>query len=402
VTLVTDEQLPLGLLSFPKGSRTSPVTLEEAIAARELCDRLSAVISLSSTIARSRRRESEARERADELVVEAAKLEAIIELSSRPRDYVLETLAAGAQVAAYSARARAALSDLTRLALAGSDVALEVPVGIDVHGYAAFVHVSGARRGGPFIIVDGTAAAAHDPAQYRPGGDGCLERARAGTLVVLNVASLPLVAQDALAVALSERSSASGGQGVPFSLVASLPKPAAELLEARQVSRALGQFLIPNAVALPTLIERPEDLRGLILEALCKSGVRFAGQTLGIEPRALSLLIDHPWPGNVRELSHVVESAARAATGERVRVADLEAVGFTAGSPAVTAPASSAPASRVGPGSDCPSSSPERPAASLIVARPRGDGSDGALSDDDEGGEEQRSEPRIVRRRRRR
>jgi hypothetical protein len=396
VTLVTDEQLPLGLLSFPKGSRTSPVTLEEAVAARELCDRLSAVISLSSTIARSRRRESEARERADELVVEAAKLEAIIELSARPRDDVLDALAAGVQVAAYSARARSALSALTRLAAAGGDVALEVPVGIDAHGYAAFVHLSSARRGGPFIVVDGTAAAAHDPAQFRPGGESCVERARAGTLVVLNVASLPMAAQDALAVALSERPSANGGRGVPFGLVASLPKPPDELLEARQVSRALGRFLSPNAIALPTLLERPEDLRGLILEALCKSGVRFDGQTLGIEPRALSLLVDHPWPGNVRELSHVVESAARAATGERVRVADLEAVGFTA--PVATPQAFSASASRTEPLSERPSASPVRPAASLIVARPRGDGSDGALSDDDAEGEARRS----VRRRRRR
>jgi transcriptional regulator of acetoin/glycerol metabolism len=112
-------------------------------------------------------------------------------------------------------------------------------------------------------------------------------------------------------------------------------------------------------------------------------------------------LIDHPWPGNIRELSHVVESAARAATGERVRLVDLEAVGFTAGSPATTAPAVSVPAPRTGLVSEHPSGSTERPGASLIVARPRGDGSDGAFSDDVEG-ERQRSEPRTVRRRRRR
>lgn len=403
VTLVMDEQLPLGLLSFPKGSRTSPVSLEEAVAARELCDRLSAVISLSSTIARSRQRESEARERADELVLEAAKLEAIIELRSRPRDDVIDTLAAGVQVAAYSARARSALSALSRLAAAGSDVVLELPVGVDAHGYAALVHVSSARRAGPFIVVDGTTASAHDPAQFRPGGDSCLERARAGTLVILNVASLPMVAQDALALALAERALASGARGVSFSLVASLAKPAAELLEARLVSRALGALLIPKAIAVPALIERPEDLRGLILEALCKSGVRFDGQTLGIEPRALGLLVDYPWPGNVRELNHVVESAARAAAGERVRVVDLEAIGFPpAPTGATAAPAGPAPGRRSEPVSGRPSVSAERPAASLIVARPRGDGSDGALSDDDTEGGEQRSGPRAVRRRRRR
>jgi transcriptional regulator with GAF, ATPase, and Fis domain len=386
VTLVNDEQLPLGLLSFPKGSRTSPLTLEEAVAARELCDRLSAVLSLSSSISRSRQRETEARERADELVVEAAKLEAIIELRSRPRDYVLDALAAGAQVAAYSARARSTLDRLAKLAAAGSDVALEVPVGIDPLGPAALVHLGSERRGGPFVIVDGTQAGAHQPAQFARGGDTPLERARAGTLVVLNVATLPTAVQDALAVALSERPGAGAGDGVPFGLVATSTRPAAELLEARQLSRSLARHLLDGSVGLPALDERPEDLRGLILDALCRSGVRFDGRTIGIEPRALSLLVDHAWPGNIRELYHVVQCAAHAASGDRVRVVDLEAVGLAIEPPAIAS--ADSPSSRVN--------------ASLIVARPRGDSSDDEIADDEPEGGEPRPQARAVRRRRRR
>jgi DNA-binding NtrC family response regulator len=295
-------------------------------------------------------------------------------------------------VAAYSARARATLDALAKLTAAGSDVALEVPVGIDALGHAALVHLGSARRGGPFVIVDGTAAGAHDAGQFEPGAETPLERARAGTLVVLNVASLPMAAQDALAVALSERPGAGSGQGVPFGLVASLPRPAADLLEARHLSRALARFLTPNAVALPSLDERPEDLRGFVLDALCRSGVRFDGQTIGIEPRALSLLVDHPWPGNVRELNHVVERAAHAATGERVRVVDLEATGFSAASPALLN-ADSLPSRLPG--------SPPRASTSQVVARSRGEGSDGAPVEADGDGEP-RPESRNIRRRRRR
>jgi DNA-binding NtrC family response regulator len=325
VTLVTDQQLALGLLSFPKGSRRSPVTLEEAIAARQLCDRLSSVLSLSSSIARSRQRETHARERADELVVETAKLEAIIELVSRPRDYVLDMLAAEVQVACYSARSRAAIEALTRHAGAGHDVLLALPVGIDALGFAALVHGASSRRSGPFVILDGTAASSHEPALYALP-DSPLARARGGTLFVPNVASLPMAAQEALAVALSERAPARGGAA--FGLVASARKPLAELLEGRHLARALARFLSPNVVDVPPLVERPEDLRGLILDRLCKTGVRFDGQTLGIEPRALSLLVDYAWPGNLRELSDVVERAAHSARGERVRATDLEAVRF--------------------------------------------------------------------------
>lgn len=395
VALISDEDVPLGLLALPKGPRKSPLTLEEALSARQLCDRLSAVLALSSSIARSRQREAQARERADELVVETAKLEAIIELSSRPHDYLLETLAASAQVAAYSARARATLDALAQRGASGSDVALEAPVGVDVLGFAALVHRAGPRRGGPFVVIDGTASSAHDPAGFRPGDDTPVERARGGTLVVRNIASLPLAAQDALAVTLSERASA--GKRSEFGLVASAPRPLAELLEARHLSRALGQFLA-NAVALPPLIERPEDLRGLILDQLCKSGVRFDGQTLGIEPRALSLLVDHGWPGNFRELESVVERAARLADGERVRVADLEAVGFSV---------QPEPDAGVAPRAPTERGVARRGAASLVVASGRGDegaseGRDGGLDDADIEGVERHSSARSVRRRRRR
>lgn len=356
VALVTDDQVPLGLLAFPRGSRTGPLSQEEAIAARQVCDRLSAVLALSSSIVRSRQREAEARERADELVVEAAKLEAIIELSARPRDDLLTVLAASVEVAAYSARARATLEALGKLAANGSDVALEVPVGIEPLGFAAFVHAKSARAAGPFVIVDGTAAAAFDTARLISAADAPLGRARGGTLVVSNPAALPMAVQDALAVALSERAGA--GERAAFACVVTLPLPLPELLEQHHLSRALARFFVSHAVALPKLVERPEDLRGLVLDRLCRAGLRFDGHTLGIEPRALGLLVDHEWPGNMRELEDVVERAARAARGERVCVADLEASGFSGARSASAAGPSAAPMSHVSSAPPAPGSLP--------------------------------------------
>jgi len=109
---------------------------------------------------------------------------------------------------------------------------------------------------------------------------------------------------------------------------------------------------------------------------------------------ALGVLIDHRWPGNLRELQSVVERAARAATGERVRLADLEAAGFVpAEEPAVASGAtpSSPPRSR-------------RPNASLVIARAERTGAhdeDAELGAVEPGGEPGTS-ARGVRRRRRR
>lgn len=393
VTLVTDDEVPLGLLAFPKGSRSSALSLQEAIAARQLCDRLSSVLALSSSIARSRKRETEARERADELVVEAAKLEAIIELTSRPHDYVLDALAAGVQVACYSARARGALESLRKLGSSGSDVVLQLPVGIDLLGYAALVHLSSGRRAGPFVVVDGTASSLHDPERCRALADTPVTRAQGGTLVVANLAALPMAAQDTLAIALSERTSAA--RPIGFSLIASVPTAPAELLEARALSRALSRFVLPNTLEVPALVERPEDLRGLVLDRLCKSGVRFDGQTLGIEPRALSLLVDHDWPGNMAELSLVIERAARVATGERVRVGDLEATGFVA----AVAPSEATFRSMPPPVSGV--------ARSGVAPRPRSPGAEEAeagvpLAPEQAGAEAAPEDQKRVRRRRRR
>lgn len=329
VTLVCDDQAPLGLLLLPKGLRTGPLTLEEARAARLLCDRLSAVLSMSSSIAGSRARETHAIQRATELAQETARLEAIIQAHARPRDLLVDTLAASVRVATYSARARATLESLEKLGAANADVTLEVPVGIDALGFAAVVHLGSPRRAGPFVVVDGTLAGAHAAAFFGADPDAALERARGGTLVVHHVAALPIEAQDMLAVALSRRLPSSDAEASPFALVSSVPQPPQALLDERHLSRALAQLLSAHVVQLPPLSERAEDLRALVLDRLCKSGVRFAGHTLGIEPQAMSALVDYEWPGNVRELEGVVERAAHVAQGERVRVSDLVAVGFS-------------------------------------------------------------------------
>ncbi len=325
-TLVCDESGAIGLLVFPRGTRTRPLTIEEARAARTLADRLSAVLALSSSLERFREREREAIARAERLERDKLALEAFVAEQTRPRDFLVEALAASVRVAAYSAPVRAALDALMRFAALGKDVALIVPPGVDPLKWVCAYHRASPRARGPLVVVEGASSVAREPSHWTQGSDGSAARAWGGTLFVRNVASLPLEAQDALAILLSGRA----GQGSlePFSLLVTLPERPAVLLERRELSRALMQFLVAHPIELPALLERPEDLRALVMDALCRSGVRHAGQPLGIEPRALSLLIDHDWPGNDAELENVLERAARLANGERVGVADLVLAGL--------------------------------------------------------------------------
>jgi DNA-binding NtrC family response regulator len=263
-----------------------------------------------------------------ELEQECERLGSVLSIRTAPRDSALEVLASSVRIAAYGARARSAASDLERFARAALDVACEIPVGIDPLSWAAAFHLAGPRPGGPLIVAEGTALQAHTPEYWSDTNDGPLRRAEGGTLVILNLAALPIPAQEALAQALWQRSAPAVGARVPPVLFATLAASARELVEARRLSLTLAQYLMPRQLRVPPLRERKEDLRGLILDRLLRSGARGPTEALGIEPEAMALLLEYDWPANESELHGVIDRAARAASAERILVADLEQVGF--------------------------------------------------------------------------
>lgn len=325
--LLEEEHSPLGLLILPRGSRRRPLTLEEARAARGLAERLRSLLAQSSSLERLRERERDAEQRAQLLQAENAELAARVAQVTRPHEPLAEALASEARVAAYGRRARSTFEELERHARSAADVLLEAPLGADVIGYGCVFHVASARRAGPLVVADGAAAATQSVAHWEHETESPCARAAGGTLLLLNAAALPLAVQDALAIRLSKRA-AEARSAPPFALVAVVGEAPAMLLARRELSRAFAQLLSPHALALPALRERPEDLRALVLHHACRSGARHEGAPLGVEPRALSLLIEHPWPGNDAELRLVVEGAARRARGPRITVADLVASGF--------------------------------------------------------------------------
>jgi DNA-binding NtrC family response regulator len=334
VSLICEEHGPIGLLMLPRGSRRSAVTLAEARAVRALCQRLSAVLGISATLARARSREEQALERAERLEQERSRLETRIVGQTRHRDSVAEVLADGVRVATYGTRARRTLRELERHAAGARDVSLEVPVGVDGLAWACAFHQTGTGRTGPLVVCDATTATTHPPAYWSHDTDAPTRRAEGGTLVILHVTALPEESQEALCAALSQRSAGGGRACV---VVATLNEAPERALQQGRLLPSLGWFLVPHSLRLPPLRERAEDLRGLVLSQLLASGARHQGAPLGIEPQALALLVSHPWPGNDAELALVVQRAARVATAERVSVADLAAAGF-AGMPAPAQP----------------------------------------------------------------
>jgi len=87
---------------------------------------------------------------------------------------------------------------------------------------------------------------------------------------------------------------------------------------------------IEAEVRLPALVDRPEDLRALVLSALARESARVGREPLGVDPAAQRLLVEHIWPGNEIELEAVLLRAARVAGGRAVTADDLAKIGFEA------------------------------------------------------------------------
>lgn len=315
--VLRDEQAVVGLLGIPRGARTSPITLEEVRAMRALADRLSAVLGVSSALARSRERELSSRAEAERLAEEVRQLSAARDRDAGRLLAVARMLERPARVAAYSPAARATMEQLERLGEAGRPITLLSAPGVDTVAWAALAHLSSRRRTGPLTVVDGTSPE-HTLARWRDPDESPLAAAAGGTLVLVDAHALPAEAQSYVSTALPE----------DVGLIVSVPETVDALAASGRLSERLADKLGDRAVALPPLVSRPEDLRALSLEHLARIGVRLGRRPLGLSPKALLSLLEHEWPGNDAELSATLLKAALVTEGDVIGVKELAKAGF--------------------------------------------------------------------------
>jgi transcriptional regulator with AAA-type ATPase domain len=335
-TLLTDEEGAIGALVLPVANRTHPLTLEEVRTLRTLADRLTALLGVSSALARAQAREVEARRTADREEDRALRLEHQMASGTERHEALTRKLAKSARLAAYSPAARLAVETLERLGEIGAPVSLLTPPGIDPIPYAAVVHNSGARRSGPFVVVDAAGAEEQLESTWRDGVASPVCLADGGSLVILSVASLSAGTQAFLAGVLSERRSPAGHPTpLEMSLIVSVPTTVDTLAATGQLDPLLADRLGDRAVPLPPLSARAEDLRPLFVDRLARLGVRLRGRPMGLDPRALGRLVEHGWPGNEVELDDVLTRAVAIADADVLTSAHLDQIGFVSSPPAV-------------------------------------------------------------------
>jgi len=228
-------------------------------------------------------------------------------------------------------------AQIGRLARSMAPIAIHGESGSGKELAAREIHARSPRAGQPFIAVNcGAIPEALMEAEffgYRKGAftgaaddrDGFFQAANGGTLLLDEVADLPLAMQVKLLRAIQERRvrkiGATSEEPVDVRLISATHKNLARCVEQGAFRQDLFYRLNVIELAVPPLRDRQGDLPALadaILERLGGGGHKAA-----LGPGVLEALACYPFPGNVRELENILERALAFANDGVIEVADL-------------------------------------------------------------------------------
>lgn len=236
---------------------------------------------------------------------------------------------------------RRALKQIEQVAQSDATVLLLGESGTGKELFARALHMSSARRDGPFVKVNCGAipenlfeselfghekGAFTGAASSRPG---YFEQAEGGTLFLDEVGDLPLAMQVKLLRVLQEHTirRIGGRKEIPVNvrIVAATNQDLQHLVSQGSFRLDLYYRLNVIPVRLPALRERPEDIRHLVRYYLSQLNQSYQ-RNVNITHAAMERLASYHWPGNIRQLRNVLERLALLAESNFITEAEAEAV----------------------------------------------------------------------------
>lgn len=226
-------------------------------------------------------------------------------------------------------------NQIERLARSMAPVAIWGESGSGKELAAREIHAQSARAGKPFVAVNcGAIPEALMEAEffgYRKGAftgasderEGFFQAANGGTLLLDEVADLPLPMQVKLLRAIQERAvrkiGATAEEPVDVRIISATHQNLEECVANKRFRQDLYYRLNVIELKLPSLRERRNDI-GLLSEGILQ---RLSGKNVTLAPEALAALLAYDFPGNVRELENILERALAFANDGVVQRADL-------------------------------------------------------------------------------
>ena len=212
------------------------------------------------------------------------------------------------------------------------------PTGTGKEVLARAIHRASDRRDGPFVAINCAALPetmleamlfGHTKGSFTgasSGGQGFFRAANGGTLLLDEIAEMPLSLQAKLLRALQEREVVPIGATEPEKIDVRVIACANRDLQAEVAEGRFRADLYYRLSVFPlttrALAERPADIAALATAMLVRHGGDRA-QLPWLSAEALAKLEGHDWPGNVRELENVIQRALLLSAGERIEPSDI-------------------------------------------------------------------------------
>ncbi|MBF8176393.1 MULTISPECIES: sigma-54 dependent transcriptional regulator [Oxalobacteraceae] len=234
-----------------------------------------------------------------------------------------------------SAAMQALRAQIARLARSMAPVAISGESGSGKELAARDIHAQSGRSDKPFVAVNcGAIPEALMEAEffgYRKGAftgavddrDGFFQAANGGTLLLDEVADLPLAMQVKLLRAIQERRVRKVGatveEPVDVRIISATHQNLLDCVGRGTFRQDLYYRLNVIELNLPPLRERLDDI-ALLAQAIL---TRLDTEPVSLAPAALDALLDYSFPGNVRELENILERALAFANDGVIEVGDL-------------------------------------------------------------------------------
>src|SRR3979409_974110 len=157
--------------------------------------------------------------------------------------------------------------------------------------------------------------------------EGLVQHAAGGSLLLDEIAEMPVELQPKLLRVLQERSYRKIGSEksypVDFRLITSTNRMPADAIREGLLRDDLFYRISTITIHVPPLRERMEDIQLLTDTFLTQHADKYERPVADVSQSAYQRLFSHPWPCTVRELQNVLERAGLLAKGERSKRVQL-------------------------------------------------------------------------------
>src|SRR6266542_3004440 len=157
--------------------------------------------------------------------------------------------------------------------------------------------------------------------------EGLVQHASGGSLMLDEIAEMPVELQPKLLRVLQERSYRKIGSektyAVDFRLISSTNRLPADAIRDGLLRDDLFYRISTITIHVPPLRDRSEDIQLLTDHFLKMYGEKYDRPISGVSQAAYQRLFSHQWPGNVRELENVIERAVLLAKNDQIEPVDL-------------------------------------------------------------------------------